>query len=121
MGVDVLKPVQSVCPGMDPLDLEREFGDRLTFMGGVDTQDLLPNGSPEDVRRETERLVEGFEAVADRAVGSEDDPGRHIEHALRRHARRADQCDVDMRRQGVAHRQKDAVHLSDPEGPTVAP
>ena len=60
IGVDVLNPVQGNCPGMDPLDLKREFGESLTFMGGMDTQDLLPNGSAADVRRRTERLISGM-------------------------------------------------------------
>ncbi|MHB0875118.1 MAG: uroporphyrinogen decarboxylase family protein [Anaerolineae bacterium] len=62
IGVDVLNPVQCNCPGMDPLELKREFGDRLAFMGGVDTQDLLPGGSADDVRRATARLLEGMTA-----------------------------------------------------------
>ena len=62
IGLDVLNPVQCNCPGMDPLELKREFGGRLAFMGGVDTQGLLPNGTPEDVYRETRRLVEGMTA-----------------------------------------------------------
>ncbi|MDQ1255902.1 MAG: hypothetical protein QG656_496, partial [Candidatus Hydrogenedentes bacterium] len=40
--------------------LKRAFGRELSFMGGVDTQELLPNGTPEDVRRATERLIEGM-------------------------------------------------------------
>jgi uroporphyrinogen decarboxylase len=31
-------------------------------MGGVDTQELLPNASAAEVRRETERLIEGMTA-----------------------------------------------------------
>ena len=38
IGLDVLNPIQCNCPGMDPLELKREFGAQLTFMGGVDTQ-----------------------------------------------------------------------------------
>lgn len=60
MGLDVLNPVQCNCPGMDPLELKREFGAALTFMGGVDTQGLLPNGTADDVRRATARLIEGM-------------------------------------------------------------
>ena len=62
MGLDVLNPVQAGCPGMDPLELKREFGDRLAFMGGMDTQDILPFGSASDVRKATERLIEGMTA-----------------------------------------------------------
>jgi len=60
MGLDVLNPVQSNCPGMDPLELKAEYGDDLAFMGGVDTQDLLPNGTSDDVKKECERLIEGM-------------------------------------------------------------
>ena len=62
MGVDVLNPIQCNCPGMDPLELKLEFGDRLAFMGGVDTVDLLPNASVSEVRRSTERLLRGMTA-----------------------------------------------------------
>jgi uroporphyrinogen decarboxylase len=62
MGINVLNPIQCNCPGMDPLELKKEFGDRLAFMGGVDTQDLLPNGTAEEVRKATARLVEGMTA-----------------------------------------------------------
>jgi len=57
MGLDVLDPVQPKAAGMDPEELKRRFGDRLTFHGAVDEQELLPHGSPRDVRREVERLI----------------------------------------------------------------
>jgi uroporphyrinogen decarboxylase len=60
--MDVLNPVQSNCPGMDPLELKREFGAHIAFMGGVDTQDLLPHGTADEVRRATARLLEGMTA-----------------------------------------------------------
>jgi len=62
MGLDVLNPVQSNCPGMDPLELKREFGAELSFMGGVDTQHLLPYSTADEVYRSTKRLVEGMTA-----------------------------------------------------------
>lgn len=62
IGMDVLNPVQCNCPGMDPAGLKREFGDRIAFMGGVDTQDLLPNATPAEVRRATARLIETMTA-----------------------------------------------------------
>ncbi len=60
IGIGVLNPIQCNCPGMDPLDLKREFGASLTFMGGVDTQGVLPNGTAAEVRRATERLIQGM-------------------------------------------------------------
>ncbi|MGA2380696.1 MAG: uroporphyrinogen decarboxylase family protein, partial [Spirochaetia bacterium] len=62
IGLDVLNPVQAGCPGMDAQELKREFGDVLSFMGGVDTQNLLPFGSASEVRRETEKLIQGMTA-----------------------------------------------------------
>jgi uroporphyrinogen decarboxylase len=62
MGLDVLNPIQSNCPGMDPLDLKKEFGQELAFMGGIDTVGLLPFGSIDEVRQSTARLIEGMTA-----------------------------------------------------------
>jgi uroporphyrinogen decarboxylase len=58
IGVDVLDPIQVLAAGMDPAALKREFGDRITFSGGIDEQNLLPNGSPGDVRAEVRRLCD---------------------------------------------------------------
>lgn len=58
MGVDILNPVQLSAVGMDARQLKDKYGDRITFWGGgVDTQDLLPNGTPEEIKKQvTERL-----------------------------------------------------------------
>ena len=58
MGLDVLNPIQCDCPGMDAAELKKDFGKHLTFMGGVDTIGLLPNGSADDVRRATCALID---------------------------------------------------------------
>ena len=62
MGLNVLNPIQCNCPGMDPLELKKEFGHDLAFMGGVDTVELFPTGTVEQVRRSTARLLEGMTA-----------------------------------------------------------
>ncbi len=51
-GVQVINPVQVNAAGMDPGELKRDFGDDLSFWGGIDTQRLLPTGSPKDVADE---------------------------------------------------------------------
>lgn len=56
-GVEVINPVQVNAEGMDPERLKREFGRDLCFWGGVDTQRVLPFGSPEDVRAEVRRRL----------------------------------------------------------------
>jgi uroporphyrinogen decarboxylase len=57
-GVDVLDPVQVKAAGMIPSELKAEFGDRLCFSGGLDEQDLLPRGTPDEVREGVFRLLD---------------------------------------------------------------
>jgi uroporphyrinogen decarboxylase len=57
IGVDILDPIQVMAVGMEPAGLKRDFGDRIAFHGGLDTQRTLPFGSPEDVRAEVEDRV----------------------------------------------------------------
>jgi uroporphyrinogen decarboxylase len=54
-GVEVINPVQVNAEGMDPERLKREFGEDLCFWGGVDTQKVLPYGTPADVADEVRR------------------------------------------------------------------
>jgi uroporphyrinogen decarboxylase len=54
MGLDVLNPVQPEC--MDLEMLKREYGDKLTFWGGISTQQALPYGTPDEVRAEARRV-----------------------------------------------------------------
>ena len=59
MGVQILNPVQVRAQGMEPLALKRDFGEALTFWGGgVDTQWVLPQGTPEEVKDEVRKNIE---------------------------------------------------------------
>ena len=49
LGVDALNPIQVSAKGMDTKTLKREFGKDICFWGGIDTQRVLPFGSPADV------------------------------------------------------------------------
>jgi uroporphyrinogen decarboxylase len=60
MGLDILNPIQCNCAGMNASDLKRDFGSALCLMGGVDTQDLLPRASADEVRRVTRKLIDGM-------------------------------------------------------------
>jgi len=61
IGVDILNPVQFSAQDMDAARLKREFGQDLTFWGGgADTQQVLPNGSPEEVRQHVRQQIEIF-------------------------------------------------------------
>jgi len=51
-GLDAINPVQISCAGMDAQGLKDDFGERMVFWGGgCDTQNMLFNGTPEDVRQ----------------------------------------------------------------------
>jgi uroporphyrinogen decarboxylase len=56
-GVEVLNPVQTSARDMDAHRLKAKFGDQISFMGAIDTQTVLPHGSPADVRREVEQCI----------------------------------------------------------------
>jgi uroporphyrinogen decarboxylase len=58
-GIDILNPVQVSAAGMDTKELKRRFGKDLTFYGGgVDTQQVLPRGTPQEVRDEVHRRID---------------------------------------------------------------
>ena len=60
-GFDIMNPVQCSAALMDPHELKRHFGERVTFWGGgVDTQQTLPNGTPDDVRAEVSERMRIF-------------------------------------------------------------
>ncbi len=61
MGVDILNPVQCSAAGMDAESIKKKYGDKLVFWGGgVDTQNTLPFGAPEDVCMEVAQRMRVF-------------------------------------------------------------
>ena len=60
LGVDVINPVHVAAKDMDSSILGPEFGDRLSFWGGIDTQKVLPKGTPEQVKAEVKRRIRDF-------------------------------------------------------------
>ncbi|MBQ3574774.1 MAG: methyltransferase [Clostridia bacterium] len=59
-GVDIIHPIQALAEGMQPDNLKAKFGGKVAFCGGVDTQDLLPYGTPEQVAAKVKELREIF-------------------------------------------------------------
>lgn len=57
-GIDILNPVQVSAAKMDPARLKREFGDAISFWGGIDTHYLLPRATPQQVKDEVRRRIE---------------------------------------------------------------
>jgi uroporphyrinogen decarboxylase len=59
IGVDIVNPVQVSARGMDSKRLKAAYGKDVTFWGGgVDTQRVLPFGSPQEVRDEVRRRID---------------------------------------------------------------
>jgi uroporphyrinogen decarboxylase len=57
-GIDLLNPIHVAANEMgDTARLKREFGGRLCFNGAIDTQRVLPQGTPDDVRAEVRRRI----------------------------------------------------------------
>ena len=58
IGVDILNPIQTNAGTMSDLPaLKKRFGDNIVFCGAIDTDQVLPLGSIEDVRQEVRRVM----------------------------------------------------------------
>lgn len=56
IGLDVLESCQPEAAGMKPYDLKQQWGDRITFWGGLGSQSTIPFGTPGQIRAEIKRL-----------------------------------------------------------------
>ena len=52
IGFEVFNPVQPGVPGHLPQDMKTNFGDKFSFWGAIDQQDLLPNGTDEELEKD---------------------------------------------------------------------
>ena len=60
-GYDIINPVQINSADMDPVDLKKKYGDKITFWGGgADTRNVLNKASPSEVRKHVTKLLEIF-------------------------------------------------------------
>ncbi|MEW6510750.1 MAG: uroporphyrinogen decarboxylase family protein [Bacteroidota bacterium] len=55
-GVECLHPLQARAENMDAETLRRDFAGKIAFFGGIDTQEILVRGTPEEVRSEVHRV-----------------------------------------------------------------
>ena len=56
-GVDILNPIQPKAAGMAPQRIKRDFGGRIVFHGGIDTQELLPFSSAQAVEESVAETI----------------------------------------------------------------
>lgn len=60
-GVDILNPVHTNTANMEPQKLKDRFGGRIVFWGGgVETQTVLPYGTPDEVKKQAKERIEIF-------------------------------------------------------------
>ena len=52
IGFEVFNPVQPGVPGHQPQDMKDRFGDKFSFWGAIDQQDLLPNGTDKELEQD---------------------------------------------------------------------
>jgi uroporphyrinogen decarboxylase len=61
LGIDIINPVHTNAKGMEPLQLKRDFGKDIVFWGGgIDTQQILPRGTPLEVKDAVHRAIDVF-------------------------------------------------------------
>jgi uroporphyrinogen decarboxylase len=56
IGVDILNPIQPEC--MDPVQIKRQYGDRLAFWGTVGTQTTFPQATPAEIKALVKERIE---------------------------------------------------------------
>jgi len=60
LGADIIHPIQALASEMDAPNLKKNFTGKVAFCGGVDAQNLLVNGKPEEVDKKVTELKELF-------------------------------------------------------------
>jgi len=58
LGVDVLHPIQKYT--MDEKNIARKFGDQICIWAGFDVQQIIPWGTPEEVRQEVRFMIDTY-------------------------------------------------------------
>ena len=57
-GMNIFDPLQPLeVDDGQPARFKRDFGDRISFLGGINVQSTLPRGTPEDVRAEVRQRI----------------------------------------------------------------
>jgi uroporphyrinogen decarboxylase len=59
-GVDAIHPIQALAKNMEAWRLREDYGEKVSFMGGVDAQNLLVKGNQEEVREKVKELKSIF-------------------------------------------------------------
>jgi uroporphyrinogen decarboxylase len=84
VGLEVFNPVQPNVPGHEPEDLKTRFGDKMSFWGAIDQQQLLPFGTPAQIEADIKAKIEvlgrgGGYMVAPAHIIQSDTPMENVE------------------------------------------
>ncbi|MEW6410134.1 MAG: uroporphyrinogen decarboxylase family protein [Nitrospirota bacterium] len=60
LGVGFISTMQPTGVQSDYVAIKKRYGNRLAFKGGLDTQQLLPQGTPAEIREEVKRLLSAY-------------------------------------------------------------
>jgi uroporphyrinogen decarboxylase len=60
IGVQILNPLQPLAKNMEAFRLKKEFGKDIAFLGGLDTQLLLPNGTEDEIEEGVKKLIREY-------------------------------------------------------------
>ncbi len=61
LGINILNPVHVTANGMEPVQLKKDFGKDIVFWGGgIDTQDVLPNGNPQQIKDHVKQNIDAL-------------------------------------------------------------
>jgi len=75
IGIEILNPLQPLAKNMEPWRLKKEFENDLCFCGGIDTQELLPRGTPEEVKERVKNTIKIYASGGGYILG----PSHNIE------------------------------------------
>ncbi len=87
-GLQVFNPVQPGVPGHEPEELKRKFGDRVSFWGAIDQQQLLPFGTPAEIAADVKSKIDvlgrgGGYMVSPAHIIQTDTPVENVEAFIR--------------------------------------
>ena len=68
-GIDAIHPLDQAA-GMDISSVQEKYKDKLVVIGGIDCGDLLTNRSPEDVIKETKRILKSVSSKGSHILSS---------------------------------------------------
>jgi len=66
IGFDALHPIQKY--SMNEEEIAKRFGGQITILAGLDVQQIIPNGTTEDVRREVRHIIDTYSRSEGRLI-----------------------------------------------------